>query len=140
MPGFLENTGALGSILAARLGSKLHLGAVTARAKPEPAALLDGTIILALGILIYVLLGTSTLALATILNQDYPGVLRFIGITLTGGMLATLVAGVIGYYAAVTTHRFGFDPDNHTIPLVTSGMDLTGVICLVVSLVIFGVA
>ena len=132
VPGFLENTGAL--------GSKLHLGAVTARARPQPAALLDGTIILALGILIYVLLGTSTLALATILNQDYPGVLRFIGITLTGGMLATLVAGVIGYYAAVTTHRFGFDPDNHTIPLVTSGMDLTGVICLVVSLVIFGVA
>jgi mgtE-like transporter len=140
VPGFLENTGALGSILAARLGSKLHLGAVTAKAKPEPVALLDGTIVLALGILIYVVTALSTLALAVVLNQDYPGALRFIGITLTGGMLATLLAGVIGYYAAVTTHRFGFDPDNHTIPLVTSGMDLTGVICLVVALVVFGVA
>jgi mgtE-like transporter len=57
-----------------------------------------------------------------------------------GGVLATVVASLIGYYAAVVTYRFGFDPDNHTIPLVTSGMDLLGVICLVVSLVVFGVA
>ncbi len=47
---------------------------------------------------------------------------------------------MIGYYAAILAHRFGFDPDNQTIPLVTSGMDLMGVICLVVALVVFGVA
>ena len=74
------------------------------------------------------------------IGADYPGALRFIGITLFGGLLATLVAAVIGYYAATTTYRFGFDPDNHTIPLVTSGMDLLGVICLVIALVLFGVA
>jgi mgtE-like transporter len=51
-----------------------------------------------------------------------------------------LVACVIGYYAAILTYRFGFDPDNHTIPLVTSGMDLLGVICLVIALVVFAVA
>jgi mgtE-like transporter len=57
-----------------------------------------------------------------------------------GGLMATVLAAVIGYYAAIITYRFGFDPDNHTIPLVTSGMDLLGVVCLVVALVIFGVA
>ncbi|HYI45586.1 MAG TPA: magnesium transporter [Actinomycetota bacterium] len=140
IPGFLENTGALGGILAARLGSKLHLGAVTPRARPEPAALLDGTIILVLGFTVYVIAAVSTLALAEVIGAEYPGALRFIGITLFGGMLATLVASFIGYYAAVTTYRFGFDPDNHTIPLVTSGMDLMGVICLVIALTVFGVA
>jgi mgtE-like transporter len=140
IPGFLENTGALGSILAARLGSKLHLGAVTPSAKPEPAALLDGTIVLALGLTVYAITAVATLLLAEAIGADYPGVLRFIGITLFGGLLATLVAAVIGYYAATTTYRFGFDPDNHTIPLVTSGMDLLGVICLVIALVLFGVA
>jgi mgtE-like transporter len=140
IPGFLENTGALGGILAARLGSKLHLGAVTPRARPEPAALLDGTIVLALGLVVYVIAALSTLALATVIGAEYPGAWRFIGITMFGGVLATLVASFIGYYAAVTTYRFGFDPDNHTIPLVTSGMDLMGVICLVIALTVFGVA
>ena len=55
-------------------------------------------------------------------------------------MLATFVAAIIGYYAAIITFRFVFDPDNHTIPLVTSGIDLLGVICLVTVLVLFGVA
>ncbi len=140
IPGFLENTGALGSILAARLGSKLHLGALTPSAKPEPVALLDGTIILALGTLVYVVTAVSALGLAELLGLAHPGVLDMLGATIVGGMIATLVAAVIGYYAAITTYRFGFDPDNHTIPLVTSGMDLLGISCLVLSLVMFGVA
>jgi mgtE-like transporter len=140
LPGFLENTGALGSILAARLGSKLHLGAVTPRAKPDAAALLDLTVVLALGITVYAITAVSTLGLAELLDKAYPGALRFIGIVMVGGLMATLVAAIIGYYAAILAHRFGFDPDNHTIPLVTSGMDLLGVICLIVALVIFGVA
>lgn len=140
IPGFLENTGALGAILAARLGSKLHLGAVSPRAKPEPAALLDGTIVLVLGLTVYSMTALATLGLAELIGAAYPGAFRFIGIVMVGGILATLIAAVIGYYAATTTYRFGFDPDNHTIPLVTSGMDLLGVICLVLALVIFGVA
>jgi mgtE-like transporter len=140
IPGFLENTGALGAVLAARLGSKLHLGAVSAKARPEPVVLLDATIILVLGVTVYALTSVATLALAEVVGANYPGALRFIGITMTGGILATLMASVIGYYAAVVTFRFGFDPDNHTIPIVTSGMDLLGAICLVVALVIFGVA
>lgn len=140
IPGFLENTGALGSILASRLGSKLHLGAVTPKARPEAAALLDGTVVLALGVTVYAITAVCTLALAAVLDINHPGALRFIGIVLVGGVLATLVAAIIGYYAATITYRFGLDPDNHTIPLVTSGMDLLGVICLVAALVLFGVA
>lgn len=140
IPGFLANTGALGSILAARLGSKLHLGAVTPSARPEAAALLDGTVVLALGVTVYVITAVATLVLSEALDIAHPGAPRFVGVVLVGGMLATVVAAVIGYYAAITTYRFGLDPDNHTIPLVTSGMDLLGVICLVAALALFGVA
>jgi mgtE-like transporter len=140
IPGFLEKTGALGSILAARLGSKLHLGAVTPKAKPDPVALLDASIILALGFVSFAFIAVSTLFVAAFVNAAHPGALTFIGVVLLAGLIATLLAAIIGYYAATTTHRFGFDPDNHTIPLVTSGMDLLGVICLVIALVVFGVA
>lgn len=49
-----------------------------------------------------------------------------------------LLAALIGYYAAIVSYRFEFDPDNHTVLLVTYGMDLMGVICLVVALVAVG--
>jgi mgtE-like transporter len=138
-PGFLARTGALGSILAARLGSKLHLGAVTARARPEAAALLDASLVFVLGIAVYALTGVSVLLLALTLGYSHPGAGVLLGVSMVGGILATVIASVIGYYAAVLAYRFGFDPDNHTIPLVTSGMDLLGVICLVIALAVFGV-
>lgn len=140
IPGFLENTGALGSILAARLGSKLHLGAVRPRARPEPAALLDATVVLVLGLTVFLITAVVTLGVAEVGGLAYPGVARFTGIVIVGGLLATVIAALIGYYAATTTFRFGFDPDNQTIPIVTSGMDLLGVICLVAALMVFGVA
>lgn len=140
IPGFLENTGALGGILAARLGSKLHLGAVSATARPSAAALLDASIVFVLGLTVYAITAVSTLALAVVIGAAYPGAWTFIGIVMLGGLLATVVASLIGYYAAISTYRFGLDPDNHTIPLVTSGMDLLGVICLVIALIVFGVA
>jgi cation transporter-like permease len=40
----------------------------------------------------------------------------------------------------LATYRFGFDPDNHGIPIVTSVMDLAGTLCLVFTIVLFGVA
>jgi mgtE-like transporter len=140
LPGFLARTGALGSILAARLGSKLHLGAVTPRARPEAAALLDASLVFALGLSVYALTGAATLVLAELVGYPHPGIATFLGVTMLGGILATEVASVIGYYAAVLAYRLGFDPDNYTIPLVTSGMDLLGVICLVTALVVFGVS
>ncbi len=140
IPGFLENTGALGSILAARLGTKLHLGAVSPNAKPEAPAILDGTIVLALGAFVYTFSAVTSLALAAATDKAYPGVGLFLAVALLGGLIAMMLAALIGYYAAILSYRFGFDPDNHTVPLVTSGMDLLGVICLVVALVLLGVA
>jgi mgtE-like transporter len=96
--------------------------------------------VLTLGLTVYLITAVAALGVAELLDKAHPGVFVFIGVVMLGGLLATLVATLIGYYAAIITYRFGFDPDNHTIPLVTSGMDLLGVICLVTALVIFRVA
>jgi mgtE-like transporter len=140
LPGFLENTGALGSILAARLGTKLHLGATSPTARPQAVALLDGTIVLGLGLFIYSITAVTSLWVAQATGKAYPGAWQFLAAAMLAGVLAMLVASAIGYYAAVVTYRFGLDPDNHTIPLVTSGMDLLGIICLVAAVVVVGVA
>jgi mgtE-like transporter len=101
---------------------------------------LDASIVLLQGVSVYALTALLTLGLSEVLGYAYPGALRFVAVTMVGGLLATLVASAIGYYAAIVSYRFGLDPDNYTIPIVTSGMDLLGIICLVAALVAFGVA
>jgi len=53
--------------------------------------------------------------------------LELIGATLLAGIVATPVTIVCGYYIAVVTYRFGLDPDNQSVPIITSVMDLSGV-------------
>ncbi len=139
IPGFLENTGALGSILAARLGTKLHLGVVSPHPRPDAPALLDATIVFGLGIFVYSLSAITSLGVAEAAGKAYPGAFRFLAVALLGGFIAMVIAALIGFYAAILSYRFGFDPDNHTVPIVTSGMDLLGVICLVIAVVVVGV-
>ena len=50
---------------------------------------------------------------------------------------ATVVSSAVAYYGAVTTYRWGLDPDNFGIPLVTSLMDLAGTLCLILGIVLF---
>ena len=50
---------------------------------------------------------------------------------------AMIWASAIAYYGAVATYRFGLDPDNHGIPLLTSLMDLAGTLCLILGTVLF---
>ena len=47
---------------------------------------------------------------------------------------------VVSYYVAVGTTRFGLDPDNHAVPLITSVMDLAGVLTFLFVLSVLGVA
>ncbi len=63
-----------------------------------------------------------------------------IGGTLLTGVLATMVSIVVSYYVAIFTTRFGWDPDNQSVPIITSVMDLVGVgLFLFVVLSVFGV-
>ena len=43
------------------------------------------------------------------------------------------------YYMAVVSFRFGLDPDNQSVPIITSVMDLAGVVCFLFVLSVFGV-
>ena len=63
-----------------------------------------------------------------------------IGISLVGGLIATVFAVVIAYYGSIATFRLGLDPDNHGVPLLTSSMDLVGAFALILAIVVLGVA
>lgn len=138
IPPFLEDSGALGGILSARLASKLHLGLINPYRFPEPAVWRDFGTIYIFGGLVFTLVGVSSHLVSRLVGLGSPGLLEMVGISLVAGLMATTWAVLVAYYTAVGTFRFGLDPDNHGIPVVTSSMDLLGVFSLIFTLVLFG--
>jgi mgtE-like transporter len=140
IPPFLGAAGALGGILSSRLASKLHLGVIVARGRPEALVLLDFSIIFLFAALTFALAGVSAHVASAIVGLASPGVLTVVGISMLAGLIATIAAVWVAYYSAVVTFRRGLDPDNFGIPLITSTLDFVGVIALSIALVTFGVA
>jgi mgtE-like transporter len=138
IPPFLEDTGALGSIVASRLASKLHLGLIEPTATPARAARYDFTLAFVFAVPVFILVAVSADIAASVSNLASPGVLKMIEVTLLGGMMATCFAVALAYYGSIAAFRLGLDPDNHGIPMITSSMDLIGAISLILAIVVVG--
>jgi mgtE-like transporter len=137
IPPFIANCGSLGGILSARLSSDLHLGLISPRVVPEKLAGLDASLTLLFGLVAFT--GVGLIAHVASGAAPAPGLPRLVGITLLGGLLATLLLIAVAYSAAAASFRFGLDPDNYGIPIVTATMDFLGVLCLVAAVALFGV-
>jgi mgtE-like transporter len=140
IPPFVANAGSLGGILSSRLSSKLQLGLLSPRGRPEVPALLDASLIVAFAVAAFAFLGAVGLGYSVLANLAYPGPVVMVGGTLVAGLMATAIAIVTAYYTAIVTTRFGLDPDNHSVPIITSVMDLAGTIVFLFALSLFGVA
>ena len=139
VPPFLEDTGALGGILASRLSSKLHLGIIEPAPFPQRPARADFRLVAIFAIPVFTLVAISADVVSLFLGLGSPGPVRMIGISLIGGLLATSACLAITYYGAIAAYRLGLDPDNHGIPLVTSSMDLIGAVALIFAILIMRV-
>jgi mgtE-like transporter len=140
IPPFVSQAGALGGILSSRLSSKLQLGLITARGLPESPALLDAGLVVAFGVAIFTFIGAVALVLSNLTGLAHPGAGPMIGGTLLAGMLAMPVVIGVGYYLAIVTSRFGLDPDNQSVPIITSVMDLVGIVAVLIAMATLGVA
>lgn len=80
--------------------------------------------------------GLSAQVIGTATGKISPGVFDTVAV-MFAGFLDTIVSSAIAYYGAVATYRFGWDPDNFGVPLVTSLMDLDGTLCPILDIVLF---
>jgi mgtE-like transporter len=140
IPPFVSQAGALGGILASRLSSKLQLGVITARGRPEAPALVDASLVVGFGLVIFAVIGVVGVALADLFDRARPSAGVMIGGTMLAGVVLLPIVLAVGYYVAVVTSRFGLDPDNHSVPIITSVMDLAGVAALLLAMSLLGVA
>lgn len=139
VPPFVSQAGALGGILSSRLSSKLTLGVITPRGRPEQPAVIDASIVVGSGLAIFTMIGAIGYALASLLGIPSPAAGTMIGAVMLAGVMVLPLTLFAGYYIAVVTSRFGLDPDNFGVPAITSLMDLVGVACLLFSMSLFGV-
>jgi mgtE-like transporter len=140
IPPFLEDTGALGAILASRLSSKLHLGVIDPTAAPQRPARDDFVLIALLSVPVFVLVALSADLASTVFQRASPGAVRMVEVAVLGGLLATAVAMLVAYYGSIVAFRLGLDPDNHSVPLLTSTLDLVGAISLILAVHAVGIA
>lgn len=133
-PAFVSSAGALGGILSARLGSKFHLGLVATGLVPEPEALRDAALVLALGAPVFLFNAVGSHLVAGLLGQASPGLGVMIAASMAGGLLAVLFAVAVAYYATTASVAVGVDPDTYGIPIVTSAVDFFGAAALIATL------
>jgi mgtE-like transporter len=134
VPSFLEDSGALGSILAARLSTRLHLGTLEPRLDQVRRIADDVILTYLFAVSVFVLLGISADLVSGVFGLASPGVLKVIVVSVLAGFLTTTCAVVVACGAAVATFRLGLDPDNHGVPIVTSSLDLLGAASLILVL------
>ena len=60
-----------------------------------------------------------------------------LAIIMVAGFLATTILSLLSYYVAIAATKFGLDPDDHSIPITSSVMDLLGSMVLVGVIALF---
>jgi mgtE-like transporter len=139
IPPLVSQAGALGGILSSRIASKLQVGVIRPSGWPEAPALLDASLVVVLGLAVFTLIGVVAFGLAVATHLAHPGAGRMIGGTLLAGTMTLPITLGVSYEVAILTSRFGLDPDNAGVPIITSVMDLAGIAAFLVAMTILGV-
>jgi len=139
VPVMIAMGGNLGAILSSRLSTRLHLGMLEFSPR-NPVILKNVVAVLALAATVFTALGFAAYALGRVPFVGVGG-----GMTLEETLLVSVVSGMalavlaIGLSVSATfaSYRMGLDPDDTTIPIVTTLCDILGVVILsVVALVV----
>ena len=96
VPAFLEDSGSLGAILAARISTKLHLGTLEPGRGAWRAAIDDVLLIYMYAIPVFVFLGASSIVVADVAHKVSPGAVDMMGVALLAGFMATTASVIVG--------------------------------------------
>ncbi len=129
VPAFLEDGGAIGGILAARFSSALHIGEIRGKASKKVKNLFLTMHIV--GIFIFPLIGIFGYIAGNIMGLQGYNILKMILISLIAGQIVIFIVNLLSLYISTIAYKFGINPDNVAIPILTSLMDFIGMFCLI---------
>ncbi len=138
VPLFLEDNNALGGILTSRLSSMLHTGMFDPGIFPGKQIISNFLLIYIYSLVVFPLVGVSAYAASILIGIGSPDLGSMIFISTSAGLIAVTIVNLVGYYVAITAHKLRLDPDNHSIPMMSSIVDASGAMCLVAVLMLVG--
>lgn len=131
IPPLIKVGGDCGSILGARLSSALHLGLIDS--KFERGEVIENSLIASflIAITTCILIGTTVWLVSLSLNTNTNiGLFKLVGISTISGFIQVFIIFGMTIVIALLSHRFGMDPDNTVIPIITTVGDLVGISCI----------
>lgn len=139
LPAFLEEGGNIGNILASRLSTKLHMGTLDVNLQVGREVRTEFLISYFLAFLIFPITAVIAYYFGAALGIGGMTLLGMVVIMMVAGYILTTIAIIATFLISMLSFKYGLDPDNVTIPMITSLIDLLGVISLIVVLELFGV-
>jgi len=131
IPVFNAEGGNLGGVLSSQLTTAHHLGLTRLGRRPDRRTRNNLIGIFLLSLLIFPSLGLLAYLISRIFDLASPGFGELLFICLVAGLFTTVLAIITTYYFTYFFIRIGVDPDNVTIPMITSVMDVLGTASLI---------
>ena len=132
--------GNIGSVLAARLSSALHLGVVTPDFQRQRVLGINITASGILGIISFFVIGVSFFFIEYLV---FSGALltsfKIMLIFFSAGLLLTLILIGVTVTSTFISYKKGIDPDNVVMPIVTTLGDIGGIASLIILIHLTGV-
>jgi len=130
LPAFLEEGGNIGNIMASRLATKLHTKEIKARMEFTKKIRFEFLNSIMLSVMIFVSVAVMTFLFSVTSGIGGLGVYDIFLVTMLSGMLLSVIVIVLTYFISIMSYRMNIDPDNSSIPIITSIADVIGVLCL----------
>ncbi|QGA81536.1 magnesium transporter [Halomicrobium sp. LC1Hm] len=124
--------GNLGSVLAARLSTALHLGLLSFSPTDDRLAG-NAVATIGLSLTVFPLVGAGAWGLTAFVGETGLTLATVVLIALLSGLVLSVLAVVVTVVTTYAAYRYRLDPDDVVVPVVTNVCDVLGV------LVLFGV-
>ncbi len=131
IPPFMGGLGSIGGILGSRLSTGMHTGEVSPALLPERGVVHHFIISYLYTLILLPLLALIAHGAAVLMGLNSPGLGMLVAISLVAGLVVMTLVNVVAYVTASLSFRYGLDPDNFGIPVITSLIDLIGAAALV---------
>jgi mgtE-like transporter len=131
IPPFMGGCGSIGGILCSRLATGMHMGIISPHPVPDREVFPYFISTFVYGLVLLPLLAIIAHSAAIILGLTTPGLPELVMISTGAGLLVLALVSLVAYGTATMSFRYGLDPDNFGIPVITSVIDLVGAAVLI---------
>ena len=137
-PALIDTLGDIGSILGARLTTKLALGRISSFWDTLKEGLSDLVSVEIAAIFIHIMFGLTAFLLGRV-TGFFPNLWSLINISIMSNLISFIFISLLAFVVATQTFKYSLDPDNFVIPLVTSIADFVDTLALILTLMILRV-